>query len=466
MFYLKPLSLCSHFIEQINGALLSLGEKRLSTAQMLWFSVCITGVIITNSVCWRRFERAGLGRFCSKTLSKMFRRGKICWDNVLMASVLTVFEKYDITAGVLALDGTDNKRSKNTRTIAKVHSIKDKVSGGFIKGQELTILMLITEKITFPVGFEFYEPDPAHHEWKKTNKALKKQGITKKERPKPPVKSSAYPTMIESALSLLKQFEINYPKIKIKAILADALYGARSFVGPASTLFGGVQVISQVRKNQKIKSGNAYISVEHYFIQNAGVSQSLKIRGKEEQTVTMHGARLYLKAHGCKRFIIALKYDGEKEYRYLLASELTWRLTDIAAAYTLRWLVEVFIQDWKGYEGWCQLAKQPGIDGSRRGLILSLLVDHCLLLHPGQMALIKNKLPAATVGSLRDRERATAVLEAIESLVSNDESEAIVLELKKCIDTVIPFRKSSKHMSSRDLGRLEPTASLKYKKAA
>ena len=261
-------------------------------------------------------------------------------------------------------------------------------------------------------------------------------------------------------------FEIDHPKIKVKAILADALYGARSFVEPTSKLFGGVQVISQVRKNQKVKSGNKYISVEQYFIRNPGVSKSLKIRGSEDQTVTMHGARLHLKAHGCKRYIIALKYEDEKEYRYLLASNLTWRLTDIAAAYTLRWLVEVFIQDWKGYEGWCQLAKQPGIDGSRRGLILSLLVDHCLLLHPDQMALIKNKLPAATVGSLRDRERATAVVEAIESLVSNDESETVVLELKKCLDSAIPLRKSSKHMSSRDLGRLEPTPSLKYKYAA
>ena len=62
-----------------------------------------------------------------------------------MASVLNIFEKYDITQGVLALDGTDNGRSKNTKKIAKVHTIKDKASGGFIKGQELTILILITE---------------------------------------------------------------------------------------------------------------------------------------------------------------------------------------------------------------------------------------------------------------------------------------------------------------------------------
>ena len=64
----------------------------------------------------------------------MFRKNKISWDMILMASCLNVFKTYNITNGSLALDGTDNQRSKNTSTIAKVSSIKDKTSGGFIKG--------------------------------------------------------------------------------------------------------------------------------------------------------------------------------------------------------------------------------------------------------------------------------------------------------------------------------------------
>ena len=66
---------------------------------------------------------------------------------ILMASILNIFKQYEVTNGTLALDGTDNKRSKNTQKIAKVSSIKDKASGGFIKGQELTILVLITDKV-------------------------------------------------------------------------------------------------------------------------------------------------------------------------------------------------------------------------------------------------------------------------------------------------------------------------------
>jgi len=43
---------------------------------------------------------------------------------------------------------------------------------------------------------------------------------------------------------------------------------------------------------------------------------------------------------------------------------------------------QVFFEDWKGYEGWSALTLQPGAEGSGRSLILSLLVDQCLLLHP------------------------------------------------------------------------------------
>ena len=58
-----------------------------------------------------------------------------------------------------------------------------------------------------------------------------------------------------------------------------------------------------------------------------------------------------------------------------LARDMTWRDMDIIKTFAFRWLVEVFIQDWKQYEGWSQLSKQPGEEGSFRGVTLSLLSD-------------------------------------------------------------------------------------------
>ena len=120
----------------------------------------------------------------------------------------------------------------------------------------------------------------------------------------------------------------------------------------------------------------------------------ISIRGDEAVSVLVSSARLYVDAHHTKRFVIALKYEQETDYRDLVASDLSWRTLDIVQAYTLRWLVEVFLEDWKGHEGWGQLTKQPDEEGSSRGLILSLLLDHCLLLHPHQR-------PAWNTNSLR-----------------------------------------------------------------
>ena len=84
---------------------------------------------------------------------------------------------------------------------------------------------------------------------------------------------------------------------------------------------------------------------------------------------------MLVKAHGAKRMIIAVKNQGEAEYRSLVATDVTWRILDILQCYTLRWLVEVFFEDWKLYEGWAGMAKQPDEEGSFRGVILSLLLD-------------------------------------------------------------------------------------------
>ena len=78
----------------------------------------------------------------------------------------------------------------------------------------------------------------------------------------------------------------------------------------------------------------------------------------KEVNATVSSARLKVDAHGGKMlFVIALKYEGEEEYRYLAATDLSWRAIDIIQAYSLRWLVEVFFEDWKLYKGWGKEAK-------------------------------------------------------------------------------------------------------------
>ena len=282
---------------------------------------------------------------------------------MLQVGVGIVLRQHDISEGVLSTDDSDHWRTKKTKRIYKAHKIKDKSSGGYINGQTIVLLMLVTPKVSLPVGFEFYQADPAQQAWKKEDKRLQKQGLAKKKRPPAPEPNPSYPSKPQLALQLIKQFREHHGQIKVKAVVADALYGQAKFMDAAAALFGGIQVISQLRHNQNIRVSHRKQHVSQYFSQSQGVAQMVSITGQAPITVTMGSARVEVCAHGKKRVVIALKYPGEQDYRYLVATDLSWRSLDIVQAYTLRWLVEVFFEDWKSYEGWAQLAKQTGEEG-------------------------------------------------------------------------------------------------------
>jgi hypothetical protein len=101
--------------------------------------------------------------------------------------------------------------------------------------------------------------------------------------------------------------------------------------------------------------------------------------------------------------------------------------------------VEVFIQDWKGHEGWAQLTKQPGEEGARQSVLLSLLVDHSLFVHPDQLAQLKNNLPAYTVGSLRANVQVMCLVDVIDDLVSSEEPRDQLKRFSQALHDVFAF---------------------------
>ncbi len=442
-------------------------QKRLSKTQKYWLAFCLMGILATKSVCWAKFERASFGQYGISALSWVFRHAPIPWAILLRCSVGLIFHRYGIHYGSLVIDDSDNKRSKNTTKIWNTHKLKDKASGGFVMGQGLVFMVLVTPTITLPVGIEFYMPDPEYSAWKKADNKLKKSGNPAKQRPPKPAKNDAFPKKVEIAIRLVEQFRACFPDIGVKCIIADALYGTEEFFSGVAKSYPKTQVISQIRKTHNILFRNRKMQVKKYFAKHAGVPQEMRIRGDKAITPTIGSARLHVCSHGKKLFVIALKYEGEEEYRYLVASDLTWRTIDIVEAYSQRWLVEVFIQDWKANEGWATLTKLQGEKGSRRGMILSLLVDHCLFFHPDQLARFENKLPAFTVGCLRRKTNVESLFLFISEILDSEEPRE-ELEKKMSImqDNLLSFEKSKKHMVGRELGRMEPTESLKYRKAA
>ena len=177
----EPLPFVKEYVEELNRVLEEIKPGQgLSGLQRKWLTFCIMGIVVTNSVCWAKFERAGLGQYSLAAISWMFRQAKIPWESLLYISVRLIVRKYGIRSGELIADDSDRQRSKATKRIFGVHKLKDKTSGGYIMGQCIVLLLLVTEIITIPVGFSFYQPDPDWQAWEQQEKELKEQGVPKK----------------------------------------------------------------------------------------------------------------------------------------------------------------------------------------------------------------------------------------------------------------------------------------------
>src|SRR5712692_8524451 len=197
----KPAPFVSAFVAAVDDAIREHHPSHaMSATQRAWLAFCVTAVLITNSICWARFERASLGTYSLAALSWMFRHSKMPCDQLLVASVRVILHHHGLTSGSLLIDDTDNPRSKAAHTLAHLYKLRDKESGGYLWGQSLVFLVLVTPQISIPVGFTFYQPAPELSAWYKKEKALKKQGVAKKQRPAKPAPHPHYPTKQDLAL--------------------------------------------------------------------------------------------------------------------------------------------------------------------------------------------------------------------------------------------------------------------------
>jgi hypothetical protein len=203
MVIVKPAPFVSAFVDAVDQAIREHHPSHgMSAMQRAWLAFCVTAVLVTSSICWARFARASLGTYSLAALSWMFRHSKIPWDDLLVASVRVLLRHYGLTCGSLVIDDSDNKRSKSAKTLAHLYKLRDKDSGGYVWGQSLVFLLVVTPDLTLPVGFTFYQPAPELSAWYKQDKALKQQNVPPKQRPPKPPPNPSYPTKQELALRL------------------------------------------------------------------------------------------------------------------------------------------------------------------------------------------------------------------------------------------------------------------------
>jgi len=102
MILAKPAPFVSAFIDAVDEVIRQQHPNHgMSAMQRTWLAFCVTAILVTNSMCWARFERASLGTYSLAALSWMFRHSKMPWDHLLVASVRVILRYHGITSGSL-----------------------------------------------------------------------------------------------------------------------------------------------------------------------------------------------------------------------------------------------------------------------------------------------------------------------------------------------------------------------------
>jgi len=74
-----PLPFVKAYIDELNNTLNQQAGCRLTRLQKAWLCFCLMAIILTNTICWSKFERASLGKYSLAALSWMFRKSKLSY---------------------------------------------------------------------------------------------------------------------------------------------------------------------------------------------------------------------------------------------------------------------------------------------------------------------------------------------------------------------------------------------------
>ena len=459
-----------------------IGEKPLNIQAKTNLNYILTFMISFAFFSLSAIERLSLGQVNAASLSIFCIRNYALISKLRRLALIKVLLLYPQSSCSLLIDDTDRSRSKIVTAIGYVYKTICKITSGYHNAQNIVFICLVTKFITIPIAFAFYKPDPLISTWKKKVKKIKKCKHCrelKKERcgdcreklkkigQKPVRDAEKYPTRAEIAAKLLmdvksifSELTANGHKYTIQSISADAAYISPFLVGKIHNIFPKTQFLSQLKVNQLVanKSGK-FKPLKEYFSNQETVKASINIRNKVKK-VEYISARLQVKSHGCRLHVVALKYAEEKEFRYICATELTWRTEDIIRHYGLRWLVEVAIEDWKQYSGWGRKACLQGEEGARCGVNLSLIVDAFFLQHPAQIALQRSGQMLASTGSLSRRIMMQFFYEGLGHTVYSLDPKTQLEALKQSLDDCFVLRPSCKHAAGEWYPEAEPSKSL------
>ena len=90
-------------------------------------------------------------KLSAKAFSWMLHYSKICWDSIFEKCVLRLVSLFGLK-GFLVIDDTDRLRAKSTSKLFGIQKLKDKKTAGYSTGQNIILLLFVTEKMIFSSG--------------------------------------------------------------------------------------------------------------------------------------------------------------------------------------------------------------------------------------------------------------------------------------------------------------------------
>lgn len=456
MLALEPLKEAIEYVTELNKKCQEKKTRPMSQRAIVWMAFCLTSIAITGTLCWKHFERCSAGRWTMAALSAFFRRSGIPWEKILHASTTMILKRYAINSGVLVVDDGDNHRSKKTTMIYGCHKVRNKKGGGFVQAQNITFLLLVTDKITIPVGFEFYRPNPKMKEWKKIDKQQRKKGIPKSKRTPMPEVDVNFPTKKAIGVKLIRKFKFHHSDFKIKSISADNAYFCKKFWASCSRIYPKAQFISQPKKSQHvICPQRGSLPIEKYFSSKKKMTGTFVLRGHLEKSIEFCSARVRIKSHNRKFHIVAYRYSDNEDFRYLCARDLSWNGKEIITSYAWRWLIECEIEDFQLNGGFGRMSLQRGKLGAYRGVTLSLLFEHFLIQHPINENRLRSNQSLVTAGSLRMQLKIDSLNQSTKLILKSESPLHFLKDVLTGLQESVYLRSSRKHMSGFELSESE-----------
>lgn len=451
----QPLRSISDFVRQVAKQ----GGADLTTKQHGLLATLLTGMILLGSFKVKGISALFLSKLTPAAIYAMLRRGNIPFDKLFWGALKLIIKAFNVRVITIAVDDTERERSKNCKVLPFVRKALCKATGGWIQAQNIVFIVLVTDRVTIPVWFSFHRPANLSKDQRKACRKNPKKIKKYDSKYRTKVDLACIGLFIVARMIKRLQSELGI-QLKIKCASGDNGYASAKIQTAVSKLFG-CQYVSKANPNQNVFSRGTELSLEKFFTRISLISKTIVIRGREI-AVEFKPARVFVSSYNRKVFVVAIRYSGEKSWQYLFGTDLTWTAESIIKAYGLRWLIEVFFEDWKQCDGWGVGALQRSVDGAVRGLFLSLLVDLFLLYYQCTNSSLREhgRVELYSAGTVIRHLQAEAIYESIEGILEHENPREKLRQIREQLIVVSDRRVSLKHGDRFKIDELGPSPNL------